>query len=61
MKKLEVIKLLPVEDRAKMKKKEMPSEVALLIFVFGFVVGYTIGALMNLSSNIERYHPFGDS
>ena len=39
MKELEVIKLLPVEDRAKMKKKEMPSEVALLIFVFGLCVG----------------------
>lgn len=39
MKKVEVIKLLPVEDRAKMKKKEMPSEVALLIFVFGLCVG----------------------
>ena len=39
MKETEVLKLLPIEDRAKMDKKEIPGGVVLAILLIGIGVG----------------------
>ena len=58
MKESEVIKLLPVEDRAKMEKKEVPTGIPLAIFLIGLSFGLYYWFCDSIIFRYETVSPF---
>ena len=55
MKETEVLKLLPIEDRAKMEKKEIPTRITLSVISIGLGSGYLLVINLHLSDGTTCY------